>query len=320
MRLSHWIRSGRWWAALALMAVASLMTGCSLQAIGGASLPETVTEAVNVIAAPEAITPAAPVTSNKSAPPLDMRLLQDELEAYLLEQDGTYGLYVIDLKTGASLGINADEVFPAASTWKLPTVMYVLDQVAAGKASLEEPLTFTEEDWWAGTGILQGSVPGDQYPLGYLVEVAITHSDNIAWLMLERRFGVENIEAYAGRLGAQPVWYEDRVFTTPRDMARLMRLAQGRALRQAGDLQRFLLEALANTLFQDRVAAGVPEGVTVAHKIGTLPGTVNDVALVDLPEGRFVIAAYSKDIWSEEAAANVIAEVTRKVYQFLSDI
>lgn len=252
-------------------------------------------------------------------PVIDLNPLREELEAYLQEQDGTCGLYVIDLKTGASLGINADEVFPAASTWKLPTVMYALDQVAKGKASLGEPLTYTEDDWWPGTGILQGSEPGDQYQLGYLVEVAATHSDNIAWLMLDRRFGTENIDTYVQQLGAQPVWYNDRVFTTPRDMARFMRLAQGRAFREAEDLQRFLLDALANTVFHDRAAAGVPEGVTVAHKIGTLPGVVNDIALIEAPSSRFIIAAYSKGIYNEEVASNVIAEVTRKVYVYLSE-
>lgn len=273
---------------------------------------------LDAAAPPASDTPA--VAAARTQPALDLSPLKEELEAFLQEQDGTYGLFVIDLKTGASLGINESEIFPAASTWKLPTVIYALDQVAKGKASLEEYLTYTDDDWWPGTGILQGSVPGDQYQLGQLVELAITHSDNIAWLMLERRFGPENIAAYVKQLGAQPVWDEDqRVFTTPRDMARFMRFAQGRAFRGAGELKQFLLDALSNTVFHDRVAAGVPEGVNVAHKIGTLPGVVNDVALVEAPSSRFIIAAYSKDIWSEETASDVIAQVTRKVYEYLTD-
>jgi beta-lactamase class A len=249
-----------------------------------------------------------------------MQKLQKTLNQYLAAQDGTYGVFVIDLTTGQSLGINSDTVFPAASTFKLPMSLYILNLASQGKVDLNEQLAYQESDYEDGTGILQDSISvGDTYPIKELIKLAITQSDNIATHMLLDRFGIQNVYDYMHQLGGQVTEYDDETIgTTPKEMARYMRSARGTKAVTDPALRQFLIDCLENTAFVDRTAAGVPEGVAVAHKIGTLPNVVNDVALVLAPDHPFIISAFSKDV-NDDQAPQVITDVTRQVYDFLTN-
>jgi len=68
----------------------------------------------------------------------------------------------------------------------------------------------------------------------------------------------------------------------------------------------------------DRMRGFLPETVPVAHKTGTIGGTVNDVGIVFLPEGRghVLISILSKGAEDRERAAHAIAEITRYAYDY----
>lgn len=244
--------------------------------------------------------------------------LEAALQAYLAPLEGTYGVHMIDLTTGATVSVNADLPFIAASTFKVPFAMFMLDLVKEGAASLQEPVTYQPEDWEEGSGVIQFDVlEGDCYTVEELLDLMLTQSDNIATNMLLRRFGVGNAFAYMEMLGGTVTHLENgRRATTPRDMANY--LARAFETAQAGEpLYRTLIDWLEHTAFSDRIAAGAPEGVRVAHKIGTLPGMIHDVGVVQLPSRPFVLAIFSVDVDEEEAAVR-LAEITSLVCQFLS--
>lgn len=312
---SAWYRC-RSWIIVPVLA-AGLLAGCAASPSQAITVPDVgasvVAPAVPALVEPAPAEPAAPANP-------DLRKLRRQLQTYLADQEGTYGVFILDLTTGKGVGVNSDKVFPAASTFKLPMSLYILDQVAKGQASLYERIAYTWADYEDGTGTLQDWIEeGNELTVRELVELAITQSDNIATQMLLRRFGEENVYAYMQeQLGGKVRYFDEATLgTTPRDMADYMRTFQsGQSLNDA-ELQQFLLSALENTAFEDRTAGGVPDGVAVAHKIGTLPGVVNDVALVEVPGHPFIISAFSLDV-SEEVAPAVISEVTRRVYDFLT--
>lgn len=302
MRLPRWIT---------LAVAATLLTGCAAAA-------KTIPPAL-AVEAPPSVLAGPPVPEPAPVAEPNLTALRRQLREYLAKQDGTYGVYVVDLVTGKSVGINSNKVFPAASTIKLPLALYVLGQVEQGRASLDEPLAYSWTAWEDGTGVLQDWIAdGDTLTVRELVELAITQSDNIATNMLLERFGAENVYAYMHELGGTVTHTDEGIpGTTPREMAAFMKDVEfGEALSDA-ELRTFLRSALEHTAFTDRAAAGVPDGVTVAHKIGTLPGVVNDVALVEVPGRPFIISAFSLDV-DDEVAPAVITEITRKVYDFLA--
>ena len=72
--------------------------------------------------------------------------LEDALRARIGNFEGTVSLYAKNLDTGESAGIRQAETVRTASTIKLPILLAVFDQVAAGKAKWNEPLTVTAQD------------------------------------------------------------------------------------------------------------------------------------------------------------------------------
>lgn len=229
---------------------------------------------------------------------------------------GTVGVFVTDLMSGQTASLHPFELFIGASTLKIPIAMAVLKLVTDGKLSLGEEITYTQADFEAGTGILQGSIqPGDRISVERLLELLITVSDNIARNMLERYIGSETIRAYMLSIGATPSYEPDQPLITPAGMNKiLIALDAGKAGLSPKHTQR-LLDWMKSTVHNTRLPANLPPNVTVAHKIGSWPGQIHDVGLVYAPERSFAISVFTKDI-PEPEAEQVIARVARAVYDY----
>ena len=71
----------------------------------------------------------------------------------------------------------------------------------------------------------------------------------------------------------------------------------------------------------DRIRAQLPKDAVVAHKTGTMPGTLNDVEIITSPDGRHHIAIAVFTKWSNEEEgerAKVVAALARTAYDALT--
>jgi beta-lactamase class A len=69
-----------------------------------------------------------------------------------------------------------------------------------------------------------------------------------------------------------------------------------------------------------RLRAMLPPGILVRDKTGTIGGTLNDVGIIDLPDGRgrVVIAVYiKKSARPFEERERAIAAIGRSVYDYM---
>ena len=68
----------------------------------------------------------------------------------------------------------------------------------------------------------------------------------------------------------------------------------------------------------DRIRGLLPESVPVAHKTGSIGGTVNDVGIIYLPEGRghVLLSVLSKGCLDQDKAARAIADIARYAYDY----
>jgi beta-lactamase class A len=82
----------------------------------------------------------------------------------------------------------------------------------------------------------------------------------------------------------------------------------------------FLLGVMSRTTTGDKRLKGLlPEDTPVAHKTGTLGGTINDVGVITLPGGRGQVAVslYTKgSTSSNESREKAVAEVARSAYDY----
>lgn len=306
-----------------LLALGGLVAGYSLLQLPAATASnrsvQTPASTVQAEAAPPVSAPA--IAQPPPAPEPSLSALETNLQTYLADQPGQWGLFVIDLVTGETAGQDAKEMFPAASTIKLPLALYIMDEVAQGRARLDEPIPYQDSDWQDGAGYLVSELsPGDTMTIQELMETMIRHSDNVAKNMLMRRFDEDGLFAWIRAQGGQVELRDDGdgglIYTNAETLARMMRLLYSDQAFRNPAMRQQLLTYLQTTVYEDRVAAGVPDGVKVAHKIGNLPDVVNDIALVWAPHGPFIVAALSEGVSDEDGNAAIEA-VTATSYAFL---
>lgn len=152
---------------------------------------------------------------------------------------GDLGLFVarIDpdsLQVIDAVGHNADEVFPLASSYKVPVLWATLKDVDAGRISVTERFTITPEQRSLG------GHPADGSDLPTMLYRMIHNSDNTATDILHRRVGLAAPQRLAddlhlchtrlilptktwwtGQAGMAPAWAGPDAFTAARGDARL---------------------------------------------------------------------------------------------------
>lgn len=231
------------------------------------------------------------------------------LRAYLAGQGGgSYGVYLEQLSSGATLGVDDTTDLEAASVIKVPEAIYLLRDVDAGRVRLDDEVTLEADDFLGGTGSLYGTAkPGDQYSYRQLLTVLIQQSDNTAWLALRRVLGDAGIDGFAASIGAGDCdQVSDRC--SPRSAGHMLaELARGRLV--SGASTQMLLGLLETTIFNDRINWYLPN-VTIAHKVGMDTGVRNDCGVVFLANDPFAICVFTT-VGDEDQGTQVIRDVAR---------
>jgi beta-lactamase class A len=242
------------------------------------------------------------------------------------------------LADGDSLAIDADTVFHAASTMKVPVMIELFHLVEAKTLRLDQPVLVSNQF----TSIVDGSPfsadsaddsdttlyheIGHRLPLNRLMDLMIQKSSNLATNTVIDLVGATRVDSEAHALGVTRMrvlrGVEDgKAFkqglnnvTTARDLAILMRaIAEDRAAsRRSCEAMR---QILFGQEFHDEIPAGLPPGTRVAHKTGWITGNLHDAAIV-YPTGArpYVLVVLTRGIPDEKVAQSLIADISRLVY------
>jgi beta-lactamase class A len=77
-----------------------------------------------------------------------------------------------------------------------------------------------------------------------------------------------------------------------------------------------MLSILRGQKFNEGIPAGLPAGVTVAHKTGSFTGVYHDAAIVEPPRGRpFVLVVLTRGLKDEARSHQLVAGIARAVYR-----
>lgn len=98
-------------------------------------------------------------------------------------------LYCMDGKTLYSNDPN--RVYYGASMIKLPYVYYCCTQLEKGVHSLDETVTYTADQYYPGTGVIIHRGVGKKYTVEQLIDYTLRYSDNVAYIMLVKMFGID---------------------------------------------------------------------------------------------------------------------------------
>lgn len=281
--------------------------------------------------------PSAVSTSPMRSDAARTAALRADLDAIrAAHPDALVAVAVRDRATGVTLDLDADSLVHAASTMKVPVMIELYRQAAAGTLSLDDRLPIEN--------LFRSIVDGSQYSieddsddslrlflgqtmtLRDLDERMITVSSNLATNLVIAHVGAANVQATVRRLGTTRMQVrrgvEDNLayraglnnVTTAHDLAVLLdRLAHGEAVSSTADAE--MRAVMRRQRFNEQIPAGLPPGTPVAHKTGWITAHAHDAAIVE-PVGQapYVLVVLTKGFDNKADADRVIAEVARRTH------
>jgi len=236
----------------------------------------------------------------------------------------TPGVFLLDLDTGAYTDVNGGASFAAASTIKVPILVAFLQDLDAGKISLDEMLTMHKELIATGSGEMQYQAPGTQFTALETASKMIMISDNTATNMLIARLG--GLTALNQRFRSWGLMttalnnvlpdLEGTNTTSPKDLAMLMaRISQG-DLMSIRSRDR-MLDIMRKTVNHSQLPQGLEPGATISHKTGDIGSLIGDVGLIDVPNGkRYAIAVFIKRGFNDDRAYDLVRQLSQLTYRY----
>jgi beta-lactamase class A len=217
-------------------------------------------------------------------------------------------------------------------------------QVAAGRLKPEQPVTVRAADQVGGSGVLKDLQPGLRLTLHDLATLAITISDNTASnLLIEQVGGLGILSHRLDRLGMTNTTFgRPFVFDSPADnsgtpldfLGLLVRLGRQQLINPASSRQ--MLDLMGRQQFMEYIPRylpyhpfaaeyGLPQTVTIANKVGMLPGVVNDAAIITTPTLMYGLVIFTKDCPDttpdpDNEGALLVARLSKQIYDYFHDI
>lgn len=251
------------------------------------------------------------------------------------------GVAVYDTETNQTLMINERASFHAASTMKLPVMMEIFRLADRKKIGLNDPVGIKNKFYSIVDGSeyrlsksddsdqeLYGRI-GQTAPVIELIDRMITWSSNLATNLLIEKVKAENVNALMRELGANDIQVlrgveDSKAFqagknntTTAHDLTLLLRLiAENKFLNRRACEK--MVEILSAQHFNDGIPAGLPTATRVAHKTGNITKIHHDAGIVYAPGRKpYVITVLTKGIAEQKRSGELIADISRVVYQSL---
>lgn len=264
------------------------------------------------------------VPSSKPVPPVTTVLapsafdqLQADLGVIAAKSGARVGISLQELSgpRRTSLSLNGHQSFYAASTYKLPLLMAEAQQIVSGQASPSDVLCFDPGD--AEDGWFTDYDAGSCFSRGDLAVRTGRYSDNTAAHILVRYLGgPDALNRYAKSIGmnASALWIPN---TTTADDLTAAWVNEAIGVLGGVAAQQWLYPLLTRTASEQGIAAGLPAGAMVVHKVGTLSGTEIDSAYVVNGRISYVLSVAVDGI-DETAGWSVIARVSARIWQYES--
>lgn len=231
-------------------------------------------------------------------------------------------VYFRDLDNGLAFGIDQQLPFQPASLLKLPVMMTLLKKHESDPALLAHSLPLTPGT--AGDLVptfppSQKLTPGKAYTIDELLKAMISRSDNDALSTLLAAISEADYVRVYGELGLRvPEVRDVDDPVTVREYATFFRILYNASYLTKDHSQR-ALEYLADSEFDIGLEAGVPPGVTVAHKFGesgrekSKERQLHDCGIVYHPQKPYLLCLMTRGA-DMKVMAGAIAEASALVY------
>jgi beta-lactamase class A len=269
---------------------------------------------------------------------------QDHVKEMAAGFDGKVSVFAKNLKTGATYDLGGDNRVNTASTIKLPILIAVYTQIAAGKVHWTDTSELGKDNKVGGSGVLSEMSDGTKLPLRDLIRYMMLLSDNSATNMVLDHVTGNEVNAVMEKLGIHSTRSLRKILkgstpegvsdagrdpankgfgigvATPREMVSLLeRLYKGELVSPEASAE--MLGIMKKQQWREGMARRFD--VDVADKYGALDHLRSDVGIVYSKAGPVAIAitcdAMPTVDWSADNAGNLfIANAAKAIVDELT--
>ncbi len=236
------------------------------------------------------------------------KVLYPQLKTLADKFNGDVGIYVRHLKSGRTVAINADSIFPTASMIKIPITIGMFDKIEKGELDYHSELIYNDSLLYAGVDMLGSFKSGEKIALSKVLMLMITTSDNTASLWCQSMAGNGTaINELLDKNGLRLTRVNSRTpgreanrtkygwgQTSPREMAELLvKIREGKVISERASER--IYRNLIRIYFDSHALSQIPPYVQVASKQGSVDQSKSEVVLVNAPHGDYVFCVITKD-------------------------
>ena len=235
--------------------------------------------------------------------------LQKELEAVVKEFNGDIGVYIKNLRTGKTIAINADTIFPTASIVKVPILIGIMDKISNGELIYDSTLIYKDSLLYEGEDILGSFKSGEKILLKKVIMLMLTTSDNTASLWLQSLAGKgTRINEILDSLGFKNTRVNSRTpgrennrtqygwgQTTPMEMGTIFEKIYLNEIFSAKACDRMMRCLGRNYWDVDEAVSQIPPYIEVFSKNGCVDASRSEVLLVNAPHNPYIFSIFTKN-------------------------
>lgn len=248
--------------------------------------------------------------------------------------NGDIGIYVKNIKTGQTVLINADTVFPTASIVKVSILLGVMDKIGKGELHYDSSHIYKDSLLYAGEDILGSFKDGEKITLKKIMMLMLTTSDNTASLWLQKLAGTgTRINTLLDSLGFSKTRVNSRTpgreeirkiygwgQTSPAEMGRIFEQIYQNKLFTPAACERMMRNLGRNFWDEDEAISMIPPYIEVFSKNGCVDASRSEALLVNAPNNPYIFCIFTKNnkdtSWTH---ANEAWTLSRKISSLLWD-
>jgi beta-lactamase class A len=245
--------------------------------------------------------------------------------------NGDVGIYIKELKTGKTVAINADTVFPTASIAKVSILVGVMNKIEKGELHYDSSHVYKDSLLYEGEDILGSFKDGEKILLKKIIMLMLTTSDNTASLWLQKLAGTGiRINAILDSLGFVNTRVNSRTpgresnrsmygwgQTTPKEIGTLFEMIYRNKIFSPAACERMMRCLGRNYWDEDEAISQIPPYVEVFSKNGCVDQVRSEVLLVNAPNNPYIFCIFTKNnkdqSWRHENEAWTLARKTSKL-------
>ena len=260
--------------------------------------------------------------------------LESELRKTIAGFNGDVGIYVKELKTGRTVAINADTVFPTASIVKVSILLGIMDKITKGELHYDSTYVYRDSLLYEGEDILGSYKDSQQIALKKIMMLMLTTSDNTASLWLQKLAGngirinklLDSLGFINTRVNSRTPGREEirKIYgwgqTSPREIGTIFEKIYRNEFFTPVACDRMMRCLSRNFWDEDEAISQVPPYIEVFSKNGCVNAVRSEVLLVNAPNNPYIFCIFTKNNkdtrWSHQNEAWTLA---RRVSALLWD-